>query len=355
MPKLISKRSEKAGLPPGTLVHVGEPGTEEPKISVMVYDTMRLEEEYVDTAGEAFPLQETPAVTWINVDGIHDVGIVEELGARLGLHPLVLEDILNPDQRPKMEDLGDYLYVVLKMVDWDDQRGEITMEQMSVLVGANYVVSLQERPGGDVLDPIRERIRAAKGTIRGEGPDYLAYSILDGVVDGYFGVLEGLGEKVEDLEAELVFSPLPETLQELHVLKREMIYMRKAVWPLREVVAALERGGSSLIKESTVPYLRDVYDHTIQVMDAVETVRDILSGMLDIYLSSISNRMNEVMKVLTIFASIFIPLTFIAGVYGMNFQYMPELAWRWGYPVVWLLMLGVGVALLWYFRRKRWL
>jgi magnesium transporter len=355
MPKVIRKRSEKAGLPPGALVHVGEPGMEEPKISVMTYDTMRLEEEYVDTVGEAFPLQEAPTMSWINVDGIHDVEIVEELGVRLGLHPLVLEDILNPDQRPKMEDLGDYLYVVLKMVDWDDQRGEITMEQMSVLVGANYVVSLQERPGGDVLDPIRERIRAAKGTIRGEGPDYLAYSILDGVVDGYFGVLEGLGEKVEDLEEELVSSPLPETLQELHVLKREMIYMRKAVWPLREVVAALERSGSPLIKESTVPYLRDVYDHTVQVMDAVETVRDMLSGMLDIYLSSISNRMNEVMKVLTIFASIFIPLTFIAGVYGMNFQYMPELAWRWGYPVVWLVMLGVGVALLWYFRRKRWL
>jgi magnesium transporter len=351
MPKSISKRSQKAGLPPGTLVHVGEPGAEKPRISVMVYDVMRLEEEYVDHVGGVFPLQDAPVVTWINVDGIHDVDIVEELGARLGLHPLVLEDILNPEQRPKMEDLGDYLYVVLKMVDWDDQRGEITMEQVSVLVGANYVVSLQERPGGDVLDPIRARIREAKGSIRGDGPDYLAYSILDGVVDRYFGVLEGLGEKVEDLEEELVFSPLPETLHELHALKREMIYMRKAVWPLREVVAALERSGSLLIQASTVPYLRDVYDHTVQVMDAVETVRD----MLDIYLSSISNRMNEVMKVLTIFASIFIPLTFIAGVYGMNFDYMPELAWRWGYPAVWLVMLGVGLAMLWYFRKKRWL
>jgi magnesium transporter len=355
MPKSISKRSQKAGLPPGTLVHVGEPGAEKPRISVMVYDVMRLEEEYVDHVGGVFPLQDAPVVTWINVDGIHDVDIVEELGARLGLHPLVLEDILNPEQRPKMEDLGDYLYVVLKMVDWDDQRGEITMEQVSVLVGANYVVSLQERPGGDVLDPIRARIREAKGSIRGDGPDYLAYSILDGVVDRYFGVLEGLGEKVEDLEEELVFSPLPETLHELHALKREMIYMRKAVWPLREVVAALERSGSLLIQASTVPYLRDVYDHTVQVMDAVETVRDMLSGMLDIYLSSISNRMNEVMKVLTIFASIFIPLTFIAGVYGMNFDYMPELAWRWGYPAVWLVMLGVGLAMLWYFRKKRWL
>jgi magnesium transporter len=355
MQNLIRRRSEKAGLPPGTLVHVGEPGTEEPSISVMIYDTMRLEQEYVDTVGEAFPLRDAPSVTWVNVDGIHDAGIVEELGARLGLHPLVLEDILNPDQRPKMEDLGDYLYVVLKMVDWDDLRGEIAVEQLSLVVGANYVVSLQERPGGDVLDPIRERIREAKGNIRGVGSDYLAYSILDGVVDRYFGVLEGLGEKVEDLEEELVSSPLPETLQQLHVLKREMIFMRKSVWPLREVVAALERSGSPLIKESTGPYLRDVYDHTIQVMDAVETVRDMLSGMLDIYLSSISNRMNEVMKVLTIFASIFIPLTFIAGVYGMNFAFMPELGWWWGYPAALLVMVAVALSMLWYFRSKRWL
>jgi magnesium transporter len=355
MPDLIRRRSGKAGLPPGTLVHVGEPVTEEPRISVMSYDTMRLEEEYVDLVSEAFPLRDAPSVTWINVDGIHDVGIVEELGERLRLHPLVLEDILNPDQRPKMEDLGDYLYVVLKMVDWDDQRGEIAVEQLSVVVGANYVVSLQERPGGDVLLPIRERIREAKGNIRGVGSDYLAYSILDGVVDRYFGVLEGLGEKVEDLEEELVSSPLPETLQKLHVLKREMIYMRKSVWPLREVVAALERSGSPLIKESTGPYLRDVYDHTIQVMDAVETVRDMLSGMLDIYLSSISNRMNEVMKVLTIFASIFIPLTFIAGVYGMNFAFMPELGWRWGYFAALLVMVAVALSMLWYFKSKRWL
>ncbi|HJX37023.1 MAG TPA: magnesium/cobalt transporter CorA, partial [Anaerolineae bacterium] len=274
---------------------------------------------------------------------------------RLGLHPLVQEDILNPEQRPKVEDLGDYLYVVLKMLDWDDARGEMTPEQMSVLVGANYVVSLQEYPGGDVLDPIRVRIREDKGTIRREGSDHLAYAIIDGVVDRYFGVLESLGEKVEDLEGELVTNPGRDALQQLHDLKRAMIYMRKSVWPLREVIGALERGGSPLIQDSTRVYLRDVYDHTIQVMDAVETVRDMLSGMLDIYLSAISNRMNEVMKVLTIFASIFAPLTFIAGVYGMNFRYLPELTWRWAYPAVWLVMLMIGLVMLGFFRRKRWL
>ncbi|HUW96817.1 MAG TPA: magnesium/cobalt transporter CorA [Anaerolineae bacterium] len=355
MPEVVSKRSDKSGLPPGTLIHVGEPRAEKPRLTAMVYDASRLLEEELETIGEAFPLSEAPAVTWINVDGIHQVEVVEELGQRLGLHPLVLEDILNPEQRPKMEDLGDYLYLVLKMLDWDDAGGEMTVEQVSMLVGANYVISLQEQPGGDVLRPIRDRIREAKGSIREQGPDYLAYALLDGVVDRYFGVLEGLGEKVEDLEEELITSPTPDTLQQLHDLKRKMIYMRKSVWPLREVVAALERSGSSLIGESTGPYLRDVYDHVIQVMDAVETLRDMLSGMLDIYLSSISNRMNEVMKVLTIFASIFIPLTFVAGVYGMNFAYMPELAWRWAYPSLWVVMVAVAVTMLVYFRRKRWL
>ena len=352
---IVSKRSEKAGLAPGSLVHVGEPRAEKPRLTAMVYDSSQLLEEELETIGDAFPLCKAPSVTWINVDGIHQVDVVEELGERLGLHPLVLEDILNPEQRPKMEDLGDYLYMVLKMLDWDDARHEMTTEQISVLVGANYVVSLQEEPGGDVLDPIRLRIRGGKGRMREEGPDYLAYTILDGVVDRYFGVLESLGEKVEDLEGELVTNPGRDALQKLHHLKREMIYMRKAVWPLREVVAGLERSESPLIRKSTHPYLRDVYDHAIQVMDAVETLRDMLSGMLDIYLSSLSNRMNEVMKVLTIFASIFAPLTFIAGVYGMNFRYLPELTWRWAYPALWLVMLTIGLVMLWFFRRKRWL
>jgi len=355
MEGIVSKRSEKAGLAPGSLVHVGEPKAAKLEITAMVYDSLQLLEKELETIGDAFPLSEAPSVTWINVDGIHQVEVVEELGERLGLHPLVLEDILNPEQRPKMEDLGDYLYMVVKMLDWDEALHDMTTEQMSVLLGPNYVVSLQEEPGGDVLDPIRMRIRGGKGRLREEGPDYLAYTILDGVVDRYFGVLESLGEMVEDLEGELVANPSSDALHRLHHLKREMIYMRKAVWPLREVVAGLERCESPLIRKSTRPYLRDVYDHAVQVMDAVETLRDMLSGMLDIYLSSISNRMNEVMKVLTIFASIFAPLTFLAGVYGMNFHYLPELSWRWAYPALWLVMLTIGLVMLWFFRRKRWL
>jgi len=355
MPEVVSKRSDKSGLPPGTLVHVGEPRAEKARITAMVYDDSRLLEEELESIGDAFPFSDAPIVTWVNVDGIHQVEVVEELGQHLGLHPLVLEDTLNPEQRPKMEDLSDYLFIVVRMLDWDDGRDKMITEQISIVIGDSYVVSLKEHPGGDVLEPIRVRIREAKGSIRRQGPDYLAYALLDGIVDRYFGVLERLGEKVEDLEEELVAHPTPDMLQDLHDLRRQMIFMRKAVWPLREVVGGLERGGSSLIKDSTHVYLRDVHDHTIQVMDAVETLRDMLSGMLDIYLSSISNRMNEVMKVLTVFASIFIPLTFVAGVYGMNFAYMPELAWRWAYPVLWLVMLGVGLSMLLYFRRKRWL
>jgi magnesium transporter len=355
MPEIVSRRSEKSGLPPGSLVHVGRLTAEQARITAMTYDGSQLLEEGLETISDAFPLPEAPSVTWINVDGIHQVQVVEDLGEHLGLHPLVMEDILNAEQRPKLEDLGDYLYMVVKMLDWDGAHDEMTTEQMSVLVGENYVVSLQERSGGDVLDPIRLRIREAKGSIREEGPDYLAYAILDGVVDRYFGVLESLGEKVEDLEEELVTRPTPDTLQNLHDLRRQMIFMRKAVWPLREVVGGLERGGSRLVKDSTHVYLRDVYDHTVQVMDAVETLRDMLSGMLDIYLSSISNKMNEVMKVLTVFASIFIPLTFIAGIYGMNFAYMPELSWWWAYPSLWVVMLAIAVTMLVYFRRKRWL
>jgi magnesium transporter len=354
MPRLIKKRSKKAGLPPGTLVHIGEQKAEKVSITVIDYDEGRLQEEEIETVEECFPFKDKPTVTWINVDGIHQVEILELLGECFGLHPLVLEDILNTDQRPKLEDFGDYIFVVLKTFSYNDQSDEVEPEQISLILGPSLVMSFQEREG-DVFNPIRERIRTGKGRIRRMGADYLAYALLDLVVDNYFTVLEQVGEKVEFLEEELVTSPTPETLQTIHNLKREMIFLRKSVWPLREVVGALERGESSLIKESTGIYLRDVYDHTIQVIDTIETFRDMISGMLDIYLSSVSNRMNEVMKVLTIIATIFIPLTLIAGIYGMNFQYMPELGWRWGYPIVWLVMLAIGAVMLVYFRRKKWL
>jgi magnesium transporter len=288
------------------------------------------------------------------LDGIHQVEILEQLGECMGVHPLVLEDILNTDQRPKLEDFDDYLFIVLKMSHYDDQNGEMEVEQISLILGPNYVVSFQERPG-DVFDPIRERITNGRGRIRKLGADYLAYALIDAIVDHYFVVLEQIGEKIEFLEEELITDPTPETLQTIHNLKREMIFLRKSVWPLREVVGGLERRESPLIGESIAVYLRDVYDHTIQVIDTLETFRDMISGMLDIYLSSVSNRMNEVMKVLTIIATIFIPLTLIAGIYGMNFKHMPELEQPWGYPVVWGVMLATAIVMLIYFRRKKWL
>jgi magnesium transporter len=345
---------EKVGLPPGTLVHIGERKTEKVKITVIDYDSKNFQEKEVDKIEECFPFKDKPTVTWINIDGLQEVEIMEKIGAHFGIHHLILEDILHTGQRPKGEDLGDYLYIVLKMIYHDESEDEIMGEQISLILGQNYVISFQEREG-DIFNPIRARIKNNKGRIRKGGADYLAYALIDAIIDHYFVILEKMGEKIESIEEELVTNPTPETLQMIHNLKRNLIFLRKSVWPLREVINALERGESPLITNLTDIYLRDVYDHTIQVIDTIETFRDMVSGMLDIYLSSVSNRMNEVMKVLTIIATIFIPLTFIAGIYGMNFKYMPELEWHWGYFGV-LIIMGVIVVLMgFYFRRKRWL
>ena len=354
MPQLSKKRSKKAGLPPGTLVHIGEKKKEKVKITIIDYHEKEFVEKEARTVEECFPFKEKPTVTWINVDGVHDLEIIEKIGSHFGFHPLTLEDIANTTQRPKIEDFGDYIFLILRMLSYDEKKNEVKSEQVSLILGSNFVISFQEDVG-DVFDPVRERIRKGKGRLRKMGADYLAYTLIDSIVDNYFLILEKLGEKIEFLEEELVTDPKTETLQEIHNLKREMIFLRKSVWPLREVISGLERSESDLIKESTGIFLKDVYDHTIQVMDTVETYRDVLSGMLETYLSSISNRMNQVMKVLTVIATIFIPLTFIVGIYGMNFKYMPELEWRWGYLIIWLAMIGVAIFMIFHFKRKKWL
>ncbi len=354
MPRFIKKRSKKAGLPPGTLVHIGEKKTEKVRISIIDYDETNFEEKEIKTIEEGFPFKDKPTVTWINIDGIHDLEIIEKIGKYFDLHSLTLEDIVNTEQRPKIEDFEDYLFIVLKMLYYNEIADETQVEQVSLILGTNFVISFQEREG-DVFNPIRERLRSGKGRTRKMRADYLTYTLIDAIVDNYFISLEKLGEKMESMEEELVTNSTPETPQAIHHLKREMIFLRKSVWPLREVVNHLERGESTLIHGSTGVYLRDVYDHTIQVIDTIETSRDILSGMLDIYLSSVSNRMNQIIKVLTIIATIFMPLTLIAGIYGMNFEYMPELGWRWGYPVVLLVMVVVGISMFVYSRRKKWL
>ena len=354
MPKLVIKRSKKVGLPPGTPVHVGEKKIGRVRIKIIDYDEAQFQEKEAKTVEECFPFKDKLTVTWINIDGIHQVDIIEKIGNHFNIHPLVLEDIVNTGQRPKMEDFVNYIFIVLKMLYYDETESKTKAEQVSIILGSNFVISFQESEG-DVFDPIRERIRNDRGRIRKLGADYLAYALIDTIVDNYFIILEKLGEKIEDIEEELVTNPAVETLQTIHSLKREMIFLRKSVWPLREVISRLERWESPLIDKSLDIYLRDVYDHTIQVIDSIETFRDMLSGLLDIYLSSVSNRMNEIMKVLTIIATIAIPLTVITGIYGMNFQFMPELQWQWSYPLVLLAMLTLGILMIRYFRRKKWI
>jgi magnesium transporter len=379
MPRFIKKYKEKVGLPPGTLIHLGSERTTESRITLFDYDEKEIHEKEIGNVEDCFPFRDTATVTWINVDGVHQTGVIEALGTHFGIHPLVLSDIVNTRQRPKIEDYDDYLFVVLKMIhqgshshhdgtgtngnlakngsQWKpgkSENGEITAEQVSLIIGPNYVISFQETPE-DLFNPIRNRLRSSSGRIRKKGADYLAYALIDTIVDNYFVILETLGEKVEDLEDELLRFPDEKTMLAIHNLKRDMIFLRRSVWPLREVTGFLERGESKLIHKTTRVYLRDIYDHTIQVIDNIETSRDILSGMLDIYLSTLSNRTNSVMKVLTIIATIFMPLTFIAGVYGMNFENMPELQWHWGYPAVVLLMLIISTGMLLFFRKKRWI
>ncbi|MGB2862203.1 MAG: magnesium/cobalt transporter CorA [Sedimentisphaerales bacterium] len=352
--KLIRRRSKKSGLPPGTLVYLGEKKIEQVRIRYIDYDEQNCQEKQASKIEECFPLKATPTVSWINIDGLHEVEILEKLGKQFELHALMLEDILSTDQRPKHEDFDKHIFIVLKMLSFDEDTQTVESEQISLVLGENFVITFQERIG-DIFEPIRERIRNAKGRIRKMGSDYLMYSLLDAIVDNYFGILEKIGDKIETMEEELVGDPTENTLQQIHYLKREMIFLRRSVWPLRELISGMERSESPLIKETTDAYLRDLYDHTIQVIDTVESFRDMVSGMLDTYLSSISNRMNSVMKVLTIIATIFIPLTFVAGIYGMNFENMPELKWRWGYAAIWLVMLIVAGVMVLYFKRKKWL
>jgi len=361
MSRFVKKTIRKKGLPAGTLVPVSEKKLDKARIRIIDYDVGNLEEREVDSVEDCFPFKDKPSVTWINIDGLTDMDVIEKLGKHFDVHPLVLEDIVSTGQRPKLEDFESHVFIVCKMLSYDDVGKEANAEQLSLLLGENYVISFQERVG-DVFEHVRERIRKANGRIRKHGSDYLAYSLLDAVVDNYFTVLEKLGEKVEGMDDDVLNNPVPETLQHIHKLKADMVFIRKSIWPLRDVLSSLSKLDSYLIKESTGIYIRDVYDHTVQVMDSVEALKDMSGGLLDTYLSSVSNqmtevsnRMNEVMKFLTIFASIFIPLTFIAGVYGMNFDYMPELKWRYGYFMVWGVMLVLGITMLAYFRRRKWI
>jgi len=352
--RFIKKPAHAPGTSPGTLVPAPEKKSAKSRITLIAYDQDHYLKREIASIDEALPLKDSPSVTWINIDGLHDIALIESIGRQFGIHPLTQEDIVNLGQRPKAEDFDDYIYIVFKMLSYRDGMDQIESEQVSLILGSNFLISFQEVPG-DVMAPVRERIEKGKGRIRKAGCGYLAYALIDSVVDHYFLVLEAFGEKIEALEAELLSDPTPNSLQHLYAMKRDVIFFRKQVWPIREMLNRLVKEESPLIDKSVDVFISDVYDHTIQIIDTIESFRDLMAGLLDIYLSTISNRMNAIMKMLTIMATIFIPLTFIAGIYGMNFDYMPELKWHWAYPTLWAIFISIFVGMLAWFKHKKWL
>ena len=349
-----AKRSAKAGMPPGSLVLVGERKTSDIRIRLIEYGPEQLEEIEFPSIEASRDHALTAPVMWLNVHGLHDAAVMQEIGRRFNLHPLVLEDILNTDQRPKVDDYGDYLYLVTRFFDYDAETLSVRSEQVSLVLGKNFVLTFQERPTGN-FEPIRDRLRKAQGQVRKMGADYLAYALLDVTVDRYFSVLEQIGERTEQLEDDLLQSPGPGTLQTLHQLKRESMVLRRAVWPLREMLNQLTRSEGGLFQPATLPYLRDIYDHTVHVIESLEAIRDLISGMLDIYLSSVSNRLNQEVRALTVVAIIFMPSTLITGIFGMNFRSMPLLENNLGFYVAIGLMGTIASSLGLVFWRRRWL
>ncbi len=351
---LHKSSSKKIGLSPGTLVYTGEKKKDVIKISLFDYKENYLEEKTIDHIEESFSCKDSDLTSWINIDGLHDLSITEKIGKHFEIHPLVLEDIVHISQRPKVENYDNYLFIVVRMFYLTSDTNEIRNEQISFILGKNYLISFQEDTG-DVFDTVRERLRKGGPQIRNSGADYLAYTLIDAIVDSYFHILEQIGYEIEDLEDRIISDPKQSDLQLIHSLRREMILLRKSVWPLRELLSNLQRNDNGIIKQQTQIYLRDVYDHTIQIIDTIESYRDMAMGMLETYLSSLSNKMNEVMKVLTIIATIFIPLTFVSGVYGMNFAHFPELQFNWMYPWgFWSFILICGGLMLFFFKYKKW-
>ena len=346
------KLTKKVGTPPGTLIYTGEKmGTFQ--INVFNYNADSYTEQKMESVESCFKFKDSPNVSWIDIAGLYNTEAIDEIGKYYNLHPLTLEDILNINQRPKLEYFDDYAFIVLKMLTYNDKSREVQSEQVSLILGNNYILTFQEDIG-DVFDPVRDRIRNNRGSIRKNGADYLLYALIDVVVDNYFIILEKLGEEIDELQEMVVVNPSPEMIQDIHTLRRNLTELRKSVWPLRDVLSSLYEDEMQLFKSASV-YFRDVHDHTIQIIDMVETLRDITSELLDVYLSSVNNRMNEIMKVLTIIATIFMPLSFVAGVYGMNFKYMPELGWKYGYPTILVVMLSIGIGLVIYFKRRKWM
>lgn len=350
----FKRYSQKVGLPPGTLIYIGKERTDPVRITVFDYDETYLHEEEVQTIEACLPFTDTPTVTWIHIEGVHDTQIIEEIGAYFGVNALVLEDLMSPTQLPKIEVYEDHTFIILKNLDYDTATLSVSREQISLIIGENFVISLQEG-SGEFFTPIRNRLQNTNSRIRKMRSDYLTYALIDVIVDNYFMVLEQFSDRIESTEEEAIANPTSEVLQKINDLRREFRLLRRPILPLRDVIDTVLGGEIPLLTQDTYLYFRDVYDHLIQVIHTLETLRNTVSELFDTYTSAVSHRMNEIMKVLTIVATFFIPLTFIAGIYGMNFKFMPELETHWGYPVVLLVMAGVGIAMFVYFKLRKWL
>ncbi len=354
MSKSLKKRRQKYGLPPGALVHVGDKPDQKVKLTLIDYsETKILQRNNLSVEG-CLSFMDKPTVTWINVTGIHDENLIGEFGSRVGLHPLMLEDIMNTTQRSKLDDYKDTIFIVLRLLKYDEQDSSVIDEQISLILGDKFVISFTES-NDDVFAPVFQRLHLANSRIRMRGPDFLCYSLVDCIVDHHFVVLEHVDEQLDNLEDELINLPSTDTLQKIQHKKREITSLRKTIWPLREVVSKFQRLDTPLVKETTRLYLHDVYDHSIQAMETIESFRDISGGLLDMYMSTMSQKMNEIMKVLTLVATIFVPLTFIASLYGMNFKNMPEIDSEWGYYGTITVMISIACFMLFYFKRKKWI
>lgn len=356
MAKLSISKNKKLGKSPGTLIYIGKENVAEPQITLIQYNDQVCTEREITNIQECVPPTDDTAIAWYNIDGVHNPEVIANIGNLFSLHPLLLEDIMNTGQKPKVEYYEKTIFVVLKMITFNDLTQKIQTEHVSLILGENYVLSFQEK-AGDVFDPVRSRLFASVGKTRKSGADYLLYCLIDMIVDNYFIVLEGTGDYIQLLEEKIITRSSKILLEQLYNMKRELLELRKAIWPVREIVSKLmqDEDETLLITESTFPYLRDVHDHASQVVDTTEIYREQLSSLLDVYLSMVSYRMNNVMKILTIFSTIFMPLTFVVGIYGMNFDNMPELRWENGYYYVLGLMGGMILIMLIFFRRMKWI
>jgi magnesium transporter len=347
-------RYHRPGTAPATLVAPPEQAGHKPVIKLIEYDAHSLEEHEVENVEEVFECLENHRISWIDISGLGDVELFRRLGQHFQFHPLALEDALSPGQRPKVDEYQGQLFILLQMA-YEDKEEELVFEQVSLLLGKEYLVTIQEMPGRDVFDPVRQRLRGAGGNARFMKSDYLAYALVDAVIDHYFPIVESLGESIEEMQESVLERPTRKRLLEVHEFRKALLQLRRAVWPTRDVLARLWRDETGLISDRTKPFLRDCYDNAISIIDLMETYRDAVRDIMDLYISTLSMRTNEVMRVLAVITCIFAPLTFIVGVYGMNFEFMPELKWQHGYLSVWLTIIAVSIGMIMYFKLKKWL